>query len=104
RLIGLVEEHGGDVVKFAGDALLALWPAEAPGEDVPVATLRAARCGLAVQERLYDYETVEGIRLSLKVSVGAGEVVTMLLGGLYGRAELLLGGPPLRQVGVAEHR
>src|SRR5437867_8848650 len=25
QLISLVAEHGGDVVKFAGDALLALW-------------------------------------------------------------------------------
>ena len=27
RLINLITAHGGDVVKFAGDALIALWPA-----------------------------------------------------------------------------
>src|SRR5215471_14998973 len=28
RLIDLIVEHGGDIVKFAGDALLAVWPAD----------------------------------------------------------------------------
>ena len=32
QLVQLVIDHGGDVVKFAGDALLALWPAD---EDLP---------------------------------------------------------------------
>jgi class 3 adenylate cyclase len=26
QMIDLIGEHGGDVVKFAGDALVALWP------------------------------------------------------------------------------
>src|SRR4051812_32243085 len=29
QLIALITDHGGDVVKFAGDALIAIWPAEA---------------------------------------------------------------------------
>ena len=28
KLVDLVGEHGGDVVKFAGDALLAIWPTD----------------------------------------------------------------------------
>lgn len=28
RVIDSIEESGGDLVKFAGDALLALWPAQ----------------------------------------------------------------------------
>jgi len=103
RLITLIDEHGGDVVKFAGDAMTALWSTEVLEEDLAAVTLRAAHCGLVVQELLHNYEAAEGIRLSLKVSIGAGEVITMLLGGQFGRAELLLGGRPLRQVGAAEH-
>jgi class 3 adenylate cyclase len=26
RMIDLIHNHGGDIVKFAGDALLAIWP------------------------------------------------------------------------------
>lgn len=103
RLITLIDGHGGDVVKFAGDAMTALWATDVLGEDLATVTLRAARCGLVVQELLHNYEAAEGIRLTLKVSIGAGEVVTMLLGGQFGRAELLLGGRPLRQIGAAEH-
>src|SRR5262249_30783086 len=32
QLIDLIAEHGGDVVKFAGDALVAIWPAETNGK------------------------------------------------------------------------
>ena len=28
RVIALVHEHGGDLIKFAGDAIFVLWPAE----------------------------------------------------------------------------
>src|SRR5690242_2032859 len=54
RLIDLVNAHGGEIVKFAGDALLAWWSvADSPQgmgeEDLARVTGRAAQCGLAVQ-------------------------------------------------------
>jgi class 3 adenylate cyclase/tetratricopeptide (TPR) repeat protein len=104
RLITLISAHGGDVVKFAGDAQLALWTTLALQEDLPTLTLRAAHCALAVQDQLHDCEVAPGIRLSMKIGVGAGDVVTMHLGGLLGRWELLLAGAPLVQVGIAEGR
>jgi class 3 adenylate cyclase len=55
QLVQLVVDHGGDVVKFAGDALLALWPAD---EGLPVATVRAASCGLAIPQVLHASELV----------------------------------------------
>ena len=103
RLIALIAAHGGDVAKLAGDALVALWPAEA---DEPLAelTLRAAQCGLAVQQTLRDYEVAEGIRLTSKAGIASGEVVAMHVGGVFDRWELLLGGAPLIQMGAAEHQ
>jgi class 3 adenylate cyclase len=50
-LIDVVIEHAGDVVKFAGDGLFALWPAATAG-DLALMTRRAARCALAVQRTL----------------------------------------------------
>src|SRR5690242_1825154 len=32
QLIELIHSHGGDVVKFAGDSLLAIWPARTDTE------------------------------------------------------------------------
>src|SRR5687768_4576677 len=43
RLVNLILDHGGDVVKFAGDALLAVWPTDALSEDLAAVTLRAAQ-------------------------------------------------------------
>src|SRR5437870_3141851 len=52
RLIALIAAHGGDVLKLAGDALVAFWPAES--EPLATATLRAAQCGRVVQEAMND--------------------------------------------------
>ena len=102
RLIERIADHGGDVVKMAGDALIALWPATG-GDSLASSTLRAARCGLAVQETLQDYRAAEGIRLTCKVGIGAGEVAASFVGGEKERWELLLSGSPLVQMGHAEH-
>src|ERR1700712_3488235 len=61
QILDLIEAHGGDVVKFAGDALLALWPAAeldasgAGAEDLATATLRAAQCALAIHRRMTSF-------------------------------------------------
>jgi predicted ATPase/class 3 adenylate cyclase len=103
QMIDLIGEHGGDVVKFAGDALVALWPS--PDEaGVADRVERVARCSLAMQGRLHDYEVAEGLRLSMKLAIGAGEVLSEHLGGVFDRWELLIAGQPLAQVGVANGR
>ncbi|MEA3208315.1 MAG: hypothetical protein QOE70_1372 [Chthoniobacter sp.] len=99
RLIGLIHEHGGDVIKFAGDALLALW--EATDQDPGTATCRAAQCALAVRAALHNYEVSDGTRLSVHSGVGAGEVTMACVGGQLQRWELLVSGPPLIQIGRA---
>src|SRR5215218_5782473 len=33
QILDTIEAHGGDVVKFAGDALLAIWPVEDAGHE-----------------------------------------------------------------------
>ncbi len=104
QLVTRITDHGGDVVKFAGDALLAVWSKAALGEDLATLTQRAAQCGLAVQTALRNHQAAEGITLSLKVGIGAGELVALHLGGVFDRWELLLSGEPLEQVSVAEHQ
>ena len=102
QVVALVTALGGDVVKFAGDALIALWPAE--GEDLVTVTRRAAQCGLALQGSLRDDEArAAGAHLALKVGLGVGEVVMVHVGGVFGRWEVLAAGPPMVQMGRAEH-
>src|SRR5262249_57522827 len=60
-----------------------------------------ARGSLAIQWRLHDRAMAEDIRLSLKLSIGAGEVTIACLGGVLDRWELLVAGDPLIQVAPA---
>lgn len=102
QLINLISDHGGDVVKFAGDALLAVWPAHGNDETISIVTLRAAQCGLVAQMLLNNYPVAEDWKLFLRVSVGAGEVLAADVGGERGRWEFLLAGSPVVQVGPGE--
>ncbi len=100
QLVALITALGGDVVKFAGDALLALWPAG--DEDLAHVTHRAAQCALALQATLHDTHIVENVRVSIRIGLSAGEVVAAHIGGVYGRWEVLLAGDPLSQMSAAE--
>jgi len=99
QLIDAILDHGGDIVKFAGDALVALWPV-GDGIDLADQALRVVDCALGMQARLNDYEVAEGFRLRVKLAIGAGEVLAERLGGVYDRWELLIAGDALRQIGV----
>lgn len=103
QLVDLVVAHGGEVMKFAGDALLALWPAGGVDADLTVATQRAAQCGLMAQRRLHAFQASDDIRLFLKISVGVGDLRVVHVGGGRDRWEFFLAGKPIEQVGQAAH-
>jgi class 3 adenylate cyclase/tetratricopeptide (TPR) repeat protein len=100
RLITQITDHGGDVLKLAGDSVLALWPAA--DEPLTAAALRAAQCALSLQAMMAERSEAQGIRLLSKVGIGAGEIVVLRVGGVRGRWELLISGDPLVQSGLAE--
>ncbi|UCG25775.1 MAG: adenylate/guanylate cyclase domain-containing protein, partial [Chloroflexota bacterium] len=110
QLIDVVHEHGGEVTKFAGDALLALWPVSQDvsrlGSEARLAlsrmVIRSAQCGLAIQETLNVFEAEDGTRLRLQVGIGAGDVYSVHLGGVFNRWEFLLSGTPLAQMSQAK--
>lgn len=108
ELIDLVYAHGGEVVKFAGDALLALWPAQSQPQarhdrrDLALSVRRAAQCALSIQRTMHNHEPVQGCRISLRVGVAAGEVSVSHVGGVFSRWELLVAGVPLERVSSAE--
>src|ERR671937_567337 len=82
------DQLAGAVLKFAGDALLACWPAgDDPAAGLRVAARRAARCALAMNTTLQRYAKAEGLRLRLRIGVGAGDVALLDVGGVYGRRE-----------------
>lgn len=95
QLIDVIVGHQGDVVKFAGDALLAVWPAAAGAGGLATTVQLAAECGLVAQKTLQRFQAVSGQRLTLRMSLSAGMVQVTHLGGTHGRWEVLFAGPPL---------
>lgn len=96
-LVERIEQDGGDVVKFAGDALLATWS----DEPLARATARAVACAAALHEVVAAAGAGGDAAPSLSVGVGAGPFRTVLLAGSAERWEHLPVGPPLAQVAVA---
>lgn len=104
RLIAIVEDHGGDVIKFAGDALQILF----------ASALSAARCALACCEAFPNARarsrSVMGSlsttatprsELSLHCGIASGELFACFVGGVGGRFEYLLAGPTCAALAAA---
>jgi len=109
QLIDLVYEYGGDVVKFAGDAVIAAWPFESASgladalseEEVQRRwMLHAAECAFTIRERLLKYRA-EDTTLYLKFSLGAGRVWESHIGGIFNRWEFVVVGNPMIEIGLA---
>ena len=109
QLVRIMSSQGGDVFKFAGDAVIVLWPPSpttASAEEIEDLTLvarRAAQCGLEIKRGLQDVNLAPGITLSVKIGVGVGEVSILHVGGVFGRMEYVATGAPLLQAFGAEH-
>jgi class 3 adenylate cyclase/tetratricopeptide (TPR) repeat protein len=104
-LLDLIGGTGGDVLKFAGDALLACWPAEGhdPERALAQAAAAAVGCAQAMQATLGRYAAVKRLPLALRIGIGAGEVVVLDVGGERERRELLVAGAAVPQTtGAAE--
>lgn len=109
RFIDIVTAYGGEVVKFAGDALVTMWPArQSPGpafgaeRELAQATRRAAACALHLQQSLHNHQSPAGPRLAMQIGIGAGFISAVHLGGVLGRVEFLLSGSPLLQMSRAQ--
>jgi class 3 adenylate cyclase/tetratricopeptide (TPR) repeat protein len=106
-LLELIAGTGGDVLKFAGDALLACWPAPAgdlDGRGLAAATAAAAGCAEAMQAALGRFAAAERLPLALRIGIGAGEVVVLDVGGERERRELLVAGAAVPQTTEAAER
>ena len=83
QLMALIAEHGGGVIasRVTGcwrcgrrTTRTRAWPRD----------VSAGRCALAMQTALHGYQTLDGLRLWLRIGVGAGEVMDSALVGSVG--------------------
>ena len=85
RLVSTVHAHGGDVVKFTGSCMVALWrftPRTGPERhaSAPSATISASRCALELQRTLNGLSLTEaGIDGSGGPSAGDGDAAKATL-------------------------
>lgn len=100
-----MSKGGCDVLKFAGDAIIAVWP---PSEDVDTLARRAVQAALDVQLHLHEVTLAQGAFFRVKIGLGAGRVAIAHVGGLSdgvvdSRLEYVPTGAPLAQAFAAEH-
>lgn len=102
RMTQRVTRLGGDVIAYAGDAMLAMWSVDSDRE-LGAAVCLAAQAALQAQS---DQSPGDGTteRLQLRASVACGALVLHEVGGGGGRWQYLVGGEPLAEVFEADDR
>jgi len=109
-LIRIITEHGGEVTKFAGDALVALWPipqtisrvGSAARQKLSEMVLRATQCALTIQREGSILSWTDNGDPILRIGIAAGDVYAVHLGGVLGRWEFLLSGDPMVMMSQAK--
>ena len=107
-LIDLVESYGGDVVQFSGDALTILWRCAESDDDKGLAggeaqaVILASACAAAMQRAIAGDARLAGGPLTMHMALGCGAVTLAHLGGVWGRWVLVMDGPAMAQIALAE--
>lgn len=104
-LITSVESHGGQVVKFGGDALSLVWSCKP--ENLREAVWRAIEAAVDMQAAMARFTTVSTLQgqfeLRMKIGISAGELLEVNAGGVFSRWEYVLAGAPMANMSSAEN-
>jgi class 3 adenylate cyclase len=100
KLITIIFDFGGDVVKFAGDAMLVVWR-RGPDQPFREIVLKALACNLQLLDRLNNYSPTPGVKLQLHTGVGAGKLAGVFVGGVGDHWEFFVAGDPIQQMSGA---
>jgi class 3 adenylate cyclase len=90
----IVKEHGGDIDKFIGDAIMAIFE-EQRGQPHPAE--RAVRAALAMQQAMPIFNGDRTIKLSMRIGVNTGPVVRGDLGSRVVRRDYTVIGDTVNQ-------
>ena len=100
RIAEITESHGGDIIAFAGDSAIAMWPGE---ESLLAANLKlAVHAALQIQSELDGSEPHPGVTLRQRAGVACGTLHIMELGGVGGRWQFVVTGEPLVEAAGAQ--
>lgn len=102
QIIDRLHAEGGDVIGFAGDALVTVWPTTTA--DLPRVTHRAAQAAHRIQQSLTRYRLDDQIELSLRISVATGEVFAVHVGGELNFWQVIAGGSAIDALRATDAR
>jgi class 3 adenylate cyclase len=97
-MVDVIVAHGGDIIRFAGDAPIVVFAGDRGSLDERLAN--AASCGRALQNAIAS-KVSDTPNMSLRVGIAAGEVTLATVGGIEDRWEFIVGGPPLDEMSKA---
>jgi len=97
----IVKQHAGDIDKFIGDAIMAVFD-EVRGK--PPAAVRAVRAGLAMQAAMPWFNQDRPIQLAMRIGINTGPVVRGDLGSRVVRRDYTVIGDTVNQANRYESR
>lgn len=99
RIAEITESCGGDIIAFAGDSALAMWPCE---ESLLAASIsKAIQAASKVQSELDGYQPHPGVTIRQRSGIACGAVNIMELGGVGGRWQFLVAGDAIVEASLA---
>ena len=78
KLVGFVGQSGGDIFKFAGDAMIVIWPPSTKTnekeqmQELEMFCRQALESSISIQEQLTDFNVLDDYKLSVKIGFGIG--------------------------------
>lgn len=90
-LLEAIRGHGGDVIQFAGDALLVVWSRDEYDLPLEELALHALACARQMQRSWQAVRAQSSATLSLKIGIGAGPVAQLSLPAELAREAVLIG-------------
>jgi CheY-like chemotaxis protein/class 3 adenylate cyclase len=97
----IVKRHGGDIDKFIGDAIMAIFE-EQRGNDPPA--LRATRAALAMQQAIGEFNAPRTVKLAMRIGINTGPVIRGDLGSRVVRRDYTVIGDTVNQANRYETR
>jgi len=97
----IVKRHGGDIDKFIGDAIMAIFDEDRSLEPAPV---RATRAALEMQAAMHTFNTDRALKLSMRIGVNTGPVIRGDLGSKVVRRDYTVIGDTVNQANRYESK
>ncbi|HEU0034375.1 MAG TPA: response regulator [Kofleriaceae bacterium] len=97
----IVKQHGGDIDKFIGDAIMAIFEEQRGHEPAPI---RATRAGLAMQAAMASFNEGRPIQLAMRIGINTGPVIRGDLGSRVVRRDYTVIGDTVNQANRYESR